>query len=191
MAKKKKSSGPETVVVTTTREIHKAPKKPAIDYRSLINQFIRGEIDFDDRLSQLIYRISVQRIKPGGERVTIKGRTFEDLSTIGDNLGELYGTSRWKLFIHAETTDGEKIFTTIDNFSIEWDGEEEPALGDQQDDIGLQPGRSHFRCSVEKYAHEIQMKQMELQTQREIEILKTTSKGGMSPACGSRYLTKE
>lgn len=168
-------------VTKETRITEVEDQQPENPIPQLVREYLNEGSDYPDALRELHYVINVQKYQRDGRAVTVAGRVYEDLEKLPYQLGERFGTSRFKLFIKAlDGNEAPVAIVKILDYPIEWDGDQDPA--DREDD-GLEDpddDEDHdIRILEMKHQHEKELKQMELQSQLMITI--ANAKGGGGP----------
>lgn len=149
---------------------------------ALVRSFLVDGEEYPEDLHQYQYHIKVQRYGRDGKAKAIVGRIFDNLEQLPDELGGLYGSSRFRLFISVLDSNGEKVkggFIKVENYEIDWAGDPPEEEQYPEEDEGSSSARVQIEIQKMKQAHELQLEMMRQQTA--IVTAALSAKGGGGP----------
>ncbi len=165
----------KTVKTTTTREEEDREINPI---PKLIKSYLFDGEEFADELRNVQFKIHVQRFTRDGRPIPVAGRVYDNLEELPYQLGSRFGSSRFRLIIKAFDGEGAQVaFVRIEDYPIEWDGEEEPEEADHPTTETSLAGQ--IELAQLKHNHEKELKQMEMQKEMFVAAINAKSGGGM------------
>lgn len=163
----------KTVRVTTVREEEERQENPI---PKLVRSYLLDGEEYSDDLRNYQYKINVSKFSRDGRPVAVAGRIYDNLEDLPYQLGSRFGTSRFRLFVNVFDEKNEKVcFVKIEDFSIEWDGEEEPEEGHAVESESL---AGHLQLEQLRHQNAKELKQMEMNKEMFIAALSAKSSGG-------------